>query len=349
MLLDRYCHPPLLWIMSKTAADIRDSLKSGTSLPLIVAPMFLVSTEDLVIASCKEGLVGSFPSGACWTSAAFEQMLITINDGLDKIKNPAPYAVNITFKDTNKRLDADIDICVKYKVPIVLASHHATKEQIDKIHTYGGIVMHDAATPEQAKAAVAAGADGIIAVAAGAGGQAGTLNPIALLGAIRQFFDGPLALAGCLNTGKDILAAQAMGADFAVMGTRFIATAEAHAEPAYKQMLVDAQSSDIIYTSAVSGAPGNFIKQSLENAGYDAEDLRKKGASAARIPTPAGQEGKAWKYAWSAGQGVGSINDIPTVAELSNRLKTEYSDAKADMALRLGIVPKKTTPKPPAP
>ncbi|MEZ0260928.1 MAG: NAD(P)H-dependent flavin oxidoreductase [Alphaproteobacteria bacterium] len=335
--------------MSKTPADI------GTSLPLIVAPMFLVSTEDLVLASCKEGLVGSFPSGASWTSAAFEQVLIAINDGLDKIKKadpaakPGPYAVNITFKDTNKRLDADIDMCVKYKVPIVLASHHATKEQIDKIHAYGGIVLHDATTPEQAKAAVAAGADGIIAVAAGAGGQAGAMNPFALIGAIRQFFDGPLALAGCLNTGKDILAAQAMGADFAVMGTRFIATAEAHAEPAYKQMIVDSQSSDIIYTSAVSGAPGNFIKQSLENAGYDAEDLRKKGASAARIPTPPGQEGKAWKYAWSAGQGVGAINDIPTVAALATRLKTEYEDAKADMRATLGLAPKAATSKPPAP
>jgi nitronate monooxygenase len=341
--------------MSKTPADIRKTLKSGTSLPLIVAPMFLVSTEDLVVASCKEGLIGSFPAGASWTSAAFEQMLITINDSLDKIQKadpsakPAPYAVNITFKDTNKRLDADIDMCVKYKVPIILASHHATKEQIDKIHAYGGIVLHDATTPEQAKAALAAGADGIIAVAAGAGGQAGTMNPFALLGAIRGFFDGPLALAGCLNTGKDILAAQAMGADFAVMGTRFIATAEAHAEPAYKQMIVDAKASDIIYTSAVSGTAGNFIKQSLENAGYDAEDLRKQGAGAVKIPTPPGQEGKAWKYAWSAGQGVGGINDIPTVAELATRLKTEYAEASADVAAKLGIVPKKAAPKPPAP
>jgi nitronate monooxygenase len=335
--------------------DILADLKARTALPLIVAPMFLVSTGDLVLASCREGLVGSFPSGAHWTSAAFEQALIDINDGLDRMRAsggaPGPYAVNITFKSTNKRLDADIDLCVKHKVPVILASHEATKEQIDRIHAYGGIVLHDAATPEQAKHAVAAGADGIIAIAAGAGGQAGAMNPVALLGAIRAFFDGPLVLAGCLNTGHDILAAQAMSADFAVMGTRFVATTEANAEPEYKQMIVDAMASDIIYTSAVSGQPANFLRQSLEACGYDAEDLRKKGAHAPRIPTPPGQENRAWKYAWSAGQGVSGISDIPAVHDLAERLKTEYADAKKDLAAKLGLAaaaPRLPKPKGPA-
>jgi nitronate monooxygenase len=340
--------------MSNPPKDIVADLKAATSLPLIVAPMFLVSNKDLVLASCKEGLIGSFPAGALWTSAAFEQQLVDLNDGLAKLKaaNPgasvAPYAVNLTFKSTNKRLDADIDLCVKHKVPIILASHEATQEQIDKIHAYGGIVLHDAATLEQADKAVAAGADGIIAIAAGAGGQGGTMNPIALITGIKEFFDGPVILAGCLNTGNDILAAQTMGADLVVMGTRFIATKESAAEPEYKQMIVDAQTSDIIYTSAISGAPGNFIRQSLEACGYDAEQLRKEGASAAKIPPPPGQESRAWKYAWSAGQGVSGIHDIPSVADLADRLRVEYDDAKFDVAWKLGLFPP-AHPPPPAP
>ena len=337
--------------MSNPQKDIRAELQAATTLPVIVAPMFLVSNTDLVLASCKEGLVGSIPAGQSWTSAAFEQQLKDINDGLDKLKaaDPAaklgPYAVNLTFKSTNKRLDADIDLCVKYKVPVVLASHEATQDQIDKIHAYGGIVLHDAATVEQADRAVANGADGIIAIAAGAGGQGGTMNPFALLNGIREFFDGPLILAGCINNGCDIVAAQAMGADLVVMGTRFIATVEANADAAYKQMIVDAQSSDIIYTSAISGAPGNFLKKSLENCGYDAEDLRKKGATATKIPPPPGQESRAWKYAWSAGQGAGGIHDIPTTNDLATRLKTEHAAAKWDFAVKMGIVPT----SPPAP
>ncbi|TAL33470.1 MAG: nitronate monooxygenase [Alphaproteobacteria bacterium] len=338
--------------MSNPPKDTLCGIKAGTALPVIVAPMFLVSDKKLVLASCKEGLVGSFPAGALWTSAAFEQQLIDLNDGIDKLKaaNPGatigPYAVNITFKSTNKRVDADIDLCVKHKVPIILASHEATQEQIDKIHAYGGIVLHDAATIEQADKAVAAGADGIIAIGAGAGGQAGTMNPIALVSGIREFFDGPIILAGCLNTGHDILAAQSIGADMVVMGTRFIATAEANAEDAYKQMIVDARSSDIIYTSAISGAPGNFLRQSLENCGYDVEDLKKKGASAAKIPPPPGQESRAWKYAWSAGQGVSGVHDIPTVQELSDRLKTEYAAAKTDLAEKLNLTPPPKAPPP---
>jgi nitronate monooxygenase len=337
--------------MPNPSKDIGADLRNATSLPVIVAPMFLVSNADLVLASCREGLVGSIPAGASWTSAAFEQLLKDLNDGIDKLKaaEPAakigPYAVNLTFKSTNKRLDGDIDLCVKYKVPIVLASHEATQEQIDKIHAYGGIVLHDAATIEQANKAIAAGADGIIAIGAGAGGQAGTMNPFALVSGIREVFDGPVILAGCINTGQDILAAQAMGADMVVMGTRFIATQESAAEADYKKLLVTAQSSDIIYTSAISGAPGNFIRQSLERCGYDVDKLKKDGASAARIPPPPGQESRAWKYAWSAGQGIGGIHDIPTVAELADRLKAEHTAAKAEFAVKMGIVP----PKPPAP
>jgi nitronate monooxygenase len=336
--------------MNNKPKDIAADLKADTTLPVIVAPMFLVSGKDLVLAACKEGLVGSFPAGQLWTSAEFEKRLVEINDGIDQLKaaNPGgkigPYAVNLTFKSTNKRLEGDIDLCVKHKVPIVLASHEATQEQIDKIHAYGGIVLHDAATIEQADKAVAAGADGIIAIAAGAGGQGGTMNPIALIGGIREFFDGPIILAGCLTTGHDILTAQTMGAALVVMGTRFIATAEATAEPEYKQMIVDAHASDVIYTSAISGAPANFLRQSLENCGYDVEDLKKKGASAAKIPPPPGQESRAWKYAWSAGQGVSGIHDIPTVQELSDRLKVEYATAKTALAERLGFAPPSAPP-----
>lgn len=337
--------------MNNPAPSTAETLKAPLSLPVIVAPMFLVSSPGLVVASCREGLMGSLPAAANWTSQAFGETLEEINQGLNKLKTagitPAPYAVNLSVRKPSPRLDADIDLCVKYKVPVILASGDVTPEFAKKIHAYGGIILQDVASSAEARHAIANGADGLIAVTTGAGGQGGTLNPLALIGEIRQFFDGPLALAGCISTGQDIVAAQAMGADFAVMGTRFVATAESNADPAYKQMIVDAVASDIIYTTAISGAPANFMRQSIEAAGLDAEKLKKEGIAAERIKPPPGEESKAWKTIWAAGQGAGNIHDVPTVADLAIRLKQEYAAGKAALLKKLGITPATTVPKAP--
>lgn len=344
--------------MSRKAPSPAESLKARTALPLIAGPMFLVSNAELVIAACKEGIVGSFPAGSKWTANEFEDWLKEVTTALDDFsaKNPgktvAPYSVNLSVKKQTPRLQADLDLCEKYKVPVVHASGEVTPEIVQKIHGYGGIILQDAMTADEARKAVAAGVDGVVAVTNGAGGQAGTMNPFVLLNEIRAFYDGLVVLAGGLSEGKDIAAAQAMGADFVIMGTRFIATQESAAEPAYKQMILDAKSSDIIYTSAISGVPGSFIRQSMEQMGYDAEDLRKRGPGADKIPPPPGQENRAWKYVWSAGQVAGQINDIPTVAALAARLKQEYEDAKSDLAAKFGFAAKKSAPpakKPPTP
>lgn len=343
--------------MTANAQKPLDKLASATTLPVIVGPMFLVSNEDLVLAAAKEGLVATFPAASRWTSADLESFLKKVTTDLDdfRAQNPgktvAPFGVNLSVKKKTARLAADLDLLEKYKVPVVHLSGDATPDIVARIKGYGGIVLQDAHTTEEAKIAAAAGVDGIIAVASGAGGQAGTINPFVLLNEIRQFHDGLLILAGGLSTGKDVLAAQAMGADMVIMGTRFLATKESAADPAYKQMVVDAQSSDIIYTSAISGAPGNFMRQSLEAFGYDVEDLRKRGAGADKIPPPPGEENRAWKYVWSAGQAAGNIKDIPTVADLAARLKQEYADAKLAAAKKFGLVPpaKPKTPKPPEP
>lgn len=327
-----------------------DKLKSKTSLPLIVAPMFLVSTPEMVIEACKKGVVGSFPALNQRTSAGFEQWLTQINNALDdfKVKNPgatvAPYAVNLIVHNTNARLQDDLALCVKHKVPVVITSLGAVPQVVQAVQSYGGIVLHDVTNVAHARKAAQAGVDGIIAVAAGAGGHGGTMNPVALSAAIREFFDGILVLSGTLTTGADILAAQAMDADFAYMGTRFINTKESGADAAYKQMVCDSSAADVVYTSAISGIPANFLRQSLEKAGYDVSKLsstidpqKLKGMSTAK-------EAKAWKDVWSAGQGVGGIKDIPTVAQLIDRLAAEYDKARGDFV-------KKITPaqKPPQP
>lgn len=310
-----------------------DDLKSKLSLPLIMAPMFLVSNPELAIAACQEGVVGSFPALNQRTSAGLEQWLIKMNQSLDDLrqKNPnakiAPYAVNLIVNKTNTRLQDDLDLCVKYKVPIIITSLGASTDVINAIHAYGGIVLHDVTNIVHAKKAVAAGVDGLIAVASGAGGHAGTMNPIALVREIREFYDGFIALAGCITTGRDILSAEALGADVAYMGTRFISTVESSAQKDYKQMLCDAVSSDIVYTSAISGIPANFLRQSMEKAGFNMEQIKKEGANAGKLKSLE-SEGDAWKDIWSAGQGVSSIHDTPTVKVLADRLKQEYADAQ---------------------
>jgi nitronate monooxygenase len=326
-----------------------DELKSQTSLPLIMAPMFLVSTPEMALAACKEGVVGSFPALNQRTSAGLEEWLAQMNKGIDdlRVQNPdktiAPYAVNLIVNKTNVRLQDDLALCVKYKVPVVITSLGASEDVIKAIHAYGGIVLHDVTNITHAKKAAAAGVDGLIAVAAGAGGHAGTMNPIALVDEIRQFFDGMLILSGCISTGGDILSAEAMGADFAYMGTRFVSTVESGANPEHKKMICDATAADIIYTAAISGIPANFIRQSLEKAGYDVEQLKKNGPGEGKLKSLTG-ETASWNKVWSAGQGVSNIHDIPTIQALVDRLKKEYVASQKALIAKVKKAP--LAPKP---
>lgn len=301
-------------------------LENRLRLPLVTAPMFLVSAPSMVLASCNAGVVGSFPALNQRESAGFAAWLDEIAAGLTA--DAAPYAVNLIVHGSNPRLQADLAICVEKKVPIVITSLGAVKEVVDAVHGYGGLVFHDVTTRRHAEKAAEAGVDGLIAVAAGAGGHAGTWSPFALVAEIHQFFDKTLLLAGCLNHGHEILAAQLLGADLAYLGTRFIATQESQASAAYKQMLLDARAADIIHTPAVSGVPASFMRQSLEAAGYDLARLNDKAdVNYGEKLKPVSDEAKAWKTVWSAGQGVGDIHDLPTVAELVERLDREYRAA----------------------
>lgn len=301
-------------------------LENRLRLPLVTAPMFLVSAPSMVLASCNAGIVGSFPALNQRESAGFAAWLDEVAAGLTA--DAAPYAVNLIVHGSNPRLQADLAICVEKKVPIVITSLGAVKEVVDAVHGYGGLVFHDVTTRRHAEKAAEAGVDGLIAVAAGAGGHAGTWSPFALVAEIRQFFDKTLLLAGCLNHGHEILAAQLLGADLAYLGTRFIATQESQASAAYKQMLLDARAADIIHTPAVSGVPASFMRQSLEAAGYDLARLNDKAdVNYGEKLKPVSDEAKAWKTVWSAGQGVGDIHDLPTVAELVERLDREYRAA----------------------
>lgn len=303
------------------------SLEQRLRLPVVAAPMFLISNPELVLACCGSGVVGSFPALNQRDSTGFKAWLEEIEAGLDQLHAPAPYAVNLIVHPTNPRLQADLALCVEHRVPIVITSLGAVKEVVDAVHGYGGLVFHDVTTRRHAEKAAEAGVDGLIAVAAGAGGHAGTWSPFALAAEIRQFFDKTLLLAGCINHGHEILAAQLLGADLAYMGTRFIATHESHAQAAYKQMLLEAQAADIIHTPAVSGIPASFLRPSLEQAGYDMAAL-KSGHEQGKLK-PIDDEAKAWKTVWSAGQGVGEIHDLPAAATLIERLHNEYRAALA--------------------
>ncbi len=303
-------------------------------LPVVAAPMFLVSNPQLVLACCHNGIVGSFPALNQRESSGFRAWLEEIEAGLQA--DSAPYAVNLIVHRSNPRLQADLAICVEHKVPIVITSLGAVKEVVDAVHSYGGLVFHDVTTRRHAEKAAETGVDGLIAVAAGAGGHAGTWSPFALIAEIRQFFDKTLLLAGCLNHGHEILAAQLLGADLAYLGTRFIATQENNASLAYKQMILDAKAADIVHTPAVSGVPASFMRQSLEQAGFDLARLQDKGeVNYGEKLKPISEEAKAWKTVWSAGQGVGNIRDLPTVEELVSRLDSEYRAAQT-RSTRLG-------------
>ncbi|WP_426118452.1 NAD(P)H-dependent flavin oxidoreductase [Pseudomonas sp. DSP3-2-2] len=316
-------------------------LEQRLRLPLVAAPMFLISNPDLVLACCRNGIVGSFPALNQRESSGFKSWLEEIEAGLAQLEKPAPYAVNLIVHNSNPRLQADLAICIEHKVPIVITSLGAVKELVDAVHSYGGLVFHDVTTRRHAEKAAEAGVDGLIAVAAGAGGHAGTWSPFSLIAEIRQFFDKTLLLAGCLNHGHEILAAQLLGADLAYLGTRFIATRESQAPQAYKDMLLSSKAVDIVHTAAVSGVPASFMRQSLENAGFDLAALQGKGDvdSGSKLK-PISDEAKAWKTVWSAGQGVGGIADLPSVEELIQRLDAEYRNAQLASARLAGLWPR---------
>ncbi|GAA0843028.1 nitronate monooxygenase family protein [Marinobacter szutsaonensis] len=312
------------------------SLADSLSLPLVAAPMFLISGPEMAIACCKEGIVGSFPALNQRTSEGFEQWLVQMHEELEQFRseNPdvrvAPWAVNLIVHRSNPRWQADLELCVKHKVPMVITSLGAASQVVDAVHSYGGLVFHDVTNQKHARKAAEAGVDGIIAVAAGAGGHAGTINPFVLVHEIREVFDGTILLAGGLSHGEDILAAQALGADLAYVGTRFINTTESQAEDAYRNMIIEAVSADIIHTPAVSGVPASFMRQSLEAAGYDMEKLSQAGdVNYGEKLKPVDDEAKAWKTVWSAGQGVSQIHDVLSVSDLVDRLNKEYREARS--------------------
>jgi len=314
---------------------ISSELRDALSLPLVGAPLFIVSNPDLVIAQCKAGIVGSFPALNARPAAELEVWLKRITSELDAHNqaNPdqpaAPFAVNQIVHGSNDRLQHDLEMCVKYKVPIVITSLGAKEFVNDAVHSYGGIVLHDIISNRFARKAVEKGADGLIAVAAGAGGHAGTSSPFALVQEIRQWFDGPLLLSGSIATGDGILAAQAMGADLAYIGSAFIATTEANAEEAYKQAIVDYASADIVNSNLFTGVHGNYLRPSIEAAGLDPENLPDGNVSSMNFGSGGDTGAKAWKDIWGCGQGIGAVKSILPTADLVARLQNEYDAAKA--------------------
>jgi nitronate monooxygenase len=311
-----------------------DTLRKTMSLPLVAAPLFIISNPDLVIALCKAGVVGSFPALNARPAAELEKWLqrITRELAVYNEANPdqpaAPFAVNQIVHGSNDRLQHDLDLCVKYKVPIVITSLGAKTFVNDAIHSYGGIVLHDIINNRFAKKAVEKGADGLIAVAAGAGGHAGTTSPFALVQEIREWFDGPLLLSGSIGNGDAVLAAQAMGADLAYMGSAFIATEEANAAQAYKQAIVDNSSEDIVYSSLFTGVHGNYLRPSIEAAGLDPDNLATGDAADMSFGSGGSNDSKAWKDIWGCGQGIGAVKDVLPAAQLVQRLRAEYQAAR---------------------
>ncbi len=297
-------------------------LEGKLRVPVVAAPMFLVSGVQLAQASCDAGIVGTFPALNARTTEALEGWLADMGERF--------YGVNLVVHRSNPRVQADLELLERHRVPLVVTSLGAAADVIAKVHGWGGLVFHDVTNAHHAKKAADAGADGLIAVAAGAGGHAGTINPFALVSEIRQFFSGTLLLAGCINHGAQVLAAQAMGADLAWLGTRFIATQEAAADAGYKAMVTSSTAADIVHTPAVSGVPASFLRASLEKAGYDLAKLTTPGElDYGQKLKPVDDEAKAWKTVWSAGQGVGTIRDVPTVRALVDRLAAEYEAARA--------------------
>jgi nitronate monooxygenase len=303
------------------------------SLPVIGAPMFIVSQPTLVIAQCLSGVIGAFPALNARPAALLDTWLKEITETLDAARAAdsarlvAPFAVNQIVHPSNARLEQDLELCVKYRVPLVITSLSAPGRLVQRIHDYGGLVFHDVISVRHAQKALSEGVDGLILVCAGAGGHAGTLNPFAFVSAVRRFWDGPLALSGAIADGRAIRASEVMGADFAYMGTRFLATQEAHASTAYKDALVDAEAADIVNTPYFTGVAGNYLKSSIVAAGLDPDRLPLRDKSVMDFAAVEAAGPKPWRDIWGAGQSVSGIQDVPTVAELVKRLKEEYFSA----------------------
>ena len=311
--------------MSEKASFIND-----LNLPVVAAPMFLISNPNMVIECCKNGIVGTFPALNQRTSEGFEAWIIEIKEALavfekETGQKAAPFGVNLIVHPTNPRLEADVKLCMKHQVPLVITSLGAVSMVVDAIHSYGGLVFHDIIKKRHAEKAAEAGVDGLILVSAGAGGHGGSLNPMSLVAEVKEIFKKTILLSGCISTGKDVASALQMGADLAYMGTRFINTDESVAPEEYKKMIVDAGANDVVYTAAISGVHANFLAASLEAAGITAEDLKKdvKIDFGKELDT----EAKAWKTIWSAGQGVTTIKDTISVKALVERLRSEFIDA----------------------
>ncbi|WP_417460578.1 NAD(P)H-dependent flavin oxidoreductase [Kordiimonas sp.] len=311
---------------------------SKLRIPVIGSPLFIISNPDLVIAQCKAGIVGSFPALNARPAHVLEEWLKRITEELDAYNqaNPdkpaAPFAVNQIVHKSNERLMHDVEMCVKYKVPMMITSLGAVKEVNDAAHSYGGIVMHDIINNRFARKAIEKGADGLIAVAAGAGGHAGTLSPFALIQELREWFDGPIALSGSIGSGDAVLAAEAMGADFAYIGSAFIATDEANADERYKQAIVDNGAEDIVYTNLFTGVHGNYLAPSIEAAGLDPKNLPESDPTKMDFGSGGSSAKKAWKDIWGCGQGIGAVKEIVPAATMVDRLANEYFAAKNRIA-----------------
>ena len=315
---------------------IPEHIKENLSMPVIGSPLFIVSGPELVIAQCKAGIIGSFPALNARPQHVLEEWIIRIKTELAEYKeqNPdkkvAPYAVNQICHGSNDRLMDDMATCVKHEVPIIITSLRPPAELVEAAHSYGGLVYHDVINVRHAKKAAEQGVDGLILVCAGAGGHAGALSPFALLREVKEWFDGTVILSGSIGDGYSIASSLALGADFAYMGTRFIATKEANADEGYKQMLIDSAADDIVYSSLFTGVSGNYLKPSIKNAGLDPDNLPEADKSTMNFGSGGNTDAKAWKDIWGSGQGIGGIKDDPSVEDLVTRLKEEYNQAKIE-------------------
>ncbi|HOZ64993.1 MAG TPA: nitronate monooxygenase family protein [Burkholderiaceae bacterium] len=321
--------------MSKLPAPL-----NNLPLPIIGSPLFIISNPNMVIAQCIAGVVGSMPALNARPAEQLEEWLIEITEALAAYnkthpdKPAAPFAINQIVHKSNDRLEHDMAMCVKYKVPIIITSLGAREDINAAAHSYGGVVLHDIINNKHARKAIEKGADGLIAVAAGAGGHAGVKSPFALIQEIRQWFDGPIALSGAISTGDAVLAAQAMGADFAYIGSAFIATEEARASDAYKQAIVDSNSDDIVYSNLFTGVHGNYLAPSIRNAGMDPENLPESDPSKMNF---GGDKSKAWKDIWGCGQGIGSVNQVQSTANFVAQLKRQYEAARTRLLSPLAV------------
>ncbi len=311
----------------------KTNIFKNLSLPVIAAPMFLISGPKLVIECCKNGIIGTFPALNQRTTEGFEKWIIEIKSALDLFeketgKKAAPFGVNLIVHQTNPRVKADLEICIKHKVPIIITSLGAVPQLVGAIHSYGGLVFHDVIKKRHAEKAAEAGVDGLILVCAGAGGHAGTLNPMPFVAEIKKFFHKTILLSGCISNGQDIASALQMGADIAYMGTRFINTKESKAPEDYRKMIIESDANDIVYTAAISGVSANFLRPSLEAMGITEEMLKRtKKIDFGKELSAMEKEAKAWSTIWSAGQGVTNIFDNPTVKDLTDLMKKEFKVA----------------------